>query len=128
MMSKVIKNTHELGRESMDNAVKEMTSHCGFAPAHWVLSRLPRNLSPWAMRMIASMWVQCKHMPMDQQPSGYNHITEQKHAKLSYDGTAVNESERPHLWLDPAKSEILSRIAEKHAQANTDYNGALVPD
>ena len=50
MMSKVIKDTHASGRESMDmslseclNAVNEMTRHGGFAPVQWVLSRLPRN-------------------------------------------------------------------------------------
>ena len=43
MMSKVIKDTHASGRESMDmilseclNAVNEMTRHGGFAPAQWV--------------------------------------------------------------------------------------------
>ena len=52
MMSKVIKETHASCRESMDmilseclNAANEMTRHGGFAPAHWVLSRLPRNLA-----------------------------------------------------------------------------------
>ena len=49
------------------------------------------------------------------------------------DRCAVNESdaplcERPHLWLDPTKLEILSRIAEKHEQVNTDCNGASVRD
>ena len=50
MMSKVTKDTHASGRESMDmilseclNAATEMTRHGGFAPAEWVLSRLPRN-------------------------------------------------------------------------------------
>ena len=50
MMSKVIKVTHALGRESMDvilseglNAANEMARHGGFAPAQWVHSRLPRN-------------------------------------------------------------------------------------
>ena len=70
-------------------------------------------------------------MPMDQQPSGNSHVTEQKHAKLSYDGNVVNESdaltcEEPNPWLDLAKLETLSRTAEKDAQANTDCNGALV--
>ena len=46
MMSKVIKDTHASGRESMDmilseclNAANEMTRHGGFAPAQWVLVR-----------------------------------------------------------------------------------------
>ena len=50
MMSKVIKDAHAAGRKSMDmilseclNAANEMTRHGGFAPAQWVLSRLPRN-------------------------------------------------------------------------------------
>ena len=52
MMSKVIKDTHASGRESMDmilseclNAANEMTRHGGFASAQWVLSRLPRSLA-----------------------------------------------------------------------------------
>ena len=45
---------------------------------------------------------------MDQKPSGYIHIVEQKHAKLSYDGIVMNESDAPlcgrrHLWLEPTK-------------------------
>ena len=50
MMSKVIKDTHASGRESMDmilseclNAANEMSRHGGFAPVQWVLSRLPRS-------------------------------------------------------------------------------------
>ena len=69
---------------------------------------------------------------MDQQPSVYSHISEQKHVKRSYDGIVANGSdkplcERPHMWLDPAKLEILSRIAEKHEQVNMDCNGASDP-
>ena len=47
-----VKDTHASGRESMDmilseclNAANEMARHGGFAPAQWVLSRLPRNLA-----------------------------------------------------------------------------------
>ena len=50
MMSKVIKDTHASGGESMDvilseclNAPNEMTRHVSFAFAQWVLSRLPRS-------------------------------------------------------------------------------------
>ena len=50
MMSKGIKDTHASGRESMDmilseclSAANEMTRRAGFAPAQWVLSRLPRS-------------------------------------------------------------------------------------
>ena len=50
MMSKGIKDTHASGRESMDmilseclRAANEMTRRAGFAPAQWVLSRLPRS-------------------------------------------------------------------------------------
>ena len=50
MMSKVIKDTHASGRESMDiilserlNAANEISRLGGFAPGQWVLSRLPRN-------------------------------------------------------------------------------------
>ena len=52
MMSKVIRDTHASGRESMDMilsdcliAANEMTRHGGFALAQWVLSRLPRSLA-----------------------------------------------------------------------------------
>ena len=55
MMSKVIKDTHASGRESMDmllseyseclNAANEMTRHGGSLPAQWVFSRLPRSLA-----------------------------------------------------------------------------------
>ena len=48
IMSKVINDTHASGRESMDtilseclNAVNAMTRHGRFAPAQWLLSRLP---------------------------------------------------------------------------------------
>ena len=64
------------------------------------------------MKMNVSTWVLRKHMPMDQQPSVYSHITEQWHVKRSYDAIVANGSdaplcERPHLWLDPIKLEIL---------------------
>ena len=44
----------------------------------------------------------------------------EKHVKRSYDGIVANGSdaplcERPHLWLDPTKVEILFRIAEARA-------------
>ena len=52
MMSKVIKDTHASGRESMDmllsrclNAANEMIRHGGSLPAQWVFSRLPRSLA-----------------------------------------------------------------------------------
>ena len=68
---------HASGRESMDmtlseclNAAIEMARHGGFAPTQWVLS--------WVTRMNVSTWVLWKHMPMDQQPSVYSHITEQR--------------------------------------------------
>ena len=53
--------------------------------------------------------------------------------KLLYVGTVANESDAPHCeepppWLDLTKLGTLSRTAEKHAQSNTDCNGALVPD
>ena len=70
---------------------------------------------------------------MDQQSSVYSHVAEQKHVKLLYDGTVVNESdalrcEEPHPWSDLTKLGTFSRTVEKHAQVNTDCNGALVPD
>ena len=90
-------------------------------------------LPPWVTKMNVSMWVLCKHMLTDQQPSVYSHVTEQRHVKRSYDGTVANEldvllCERPLPWLDPAKLETLSRIAKKHVQSNTDCKGASVPD
>ena len=49
MLSRVIKDTHASGRESMDmilsECLNEMSRRGGFAPAQWVLSRLPRNLA-----------------------------------------------------------------------------------
>ena len=52
MISKVTKDTHASGRESLDmilsdclNAANETTRHGAFALAQWVLSRLPRNPS-----------------------------------------------------------------------------------
>ena len=46
----VIKDTHASGRESTDmilseclNSANEMTRHGCFAPAQWLLSRLPRS-------------------------------------------------------------------------------------
>ena len=60
-------------------------------------------------------------MSKDQEPAVYSHVTEQRHVKRSYDGTLASDldvvlCERPLLWLDPTKSEKLSRIAEKHVQ------------
>ena len=114
MMSKVVKDTHASGRESMDmilseclNAVNEMTRHGGFASVQWVLSRVPRNPATMGDE---DECVDVGALLMVQQPSLYSHITEQRHAKLSYDGTVVNESdvlhcEKPRPWLDPAKLE-----------------------
>ena len=53
-------------------SVRSGQSHVTSQPVTW---------PPWAMRMNASMCAHCKHIPMDQQPSEYNHITEQKHAE-----------------------------------------------
>ena len=139
MMSKIIEDTHALGRESMDmilseclNAVNEVARHEGFAPTQWVLSRLPRNPATMGDEMNFSMWVLCKHMPMDQAPSVCSHVTERGQAKRSYGGTVACKDallcERPHPLLDHTKLETLSRIAEKHEQVNTDCNGASVRD
>ena len=115
MMSKVIKDTHASGRESMDmilsecfNAANEMIRHGGFAPAQWVLSRVPRNPATMGDEDECLDVGALQHMPMDQQPSVYSHITEQKHVKRSYNGIVANGSdaphcERPHLWLDYTK-------------------------
>ena len=68
------------------------------------------------------MWVHCKQMPMDQA----------REAFVRWDcGERVRRADlrkASHLWLDPTKLGTLSRAAEKHAQANTDCNGALVLD
>ena len=126
MMSKVIKDAHASGRKSMDmilseclNAANEMTRHGGFAPAQWVLSRLPRNP--------ATMGDEDECLDVGALQAGLQHV------KRSYDRTAVNEldvplCEWPHPWLDPTKSETLCRIAEKHEQVNMDCNGASVLD
>ena len=49
MMKKVIKETHAVGREEVEmvlteclNALSEMSRHGWYAPAQWVLNRLPR--------------------------------------------------------------------------------------
>ena len=49
MMTKVIKETNANGERQVDmvitdciSAINEMSRHGGFAPAQWVLSRLPR--------------------------------------------------------------------------------------
>ena len=68
MMSKVIKDTHASGKESMDmilseclNAVNEMTRYGGFAPVQWVLSRLPRNPATMGDEGECLDVVLCKH-------------------------------------------------------------------
>ena len=126
MMSKVIKDMHASGRESMDmilseclNSVNEMTRNGGFAPFSGYFHVFRAVLPPWVTEMNVLMWVLYKHMLMDRLPSVYSHVTEQKHVQRSYDGTVVNESdvlhcEKPRPWLDPTKLETLSRIAEKH--------------
>ena len=50
MMQKVIMDTEAVGRDSVDmiltesiTAINEMARHDGFAPAQWVLSKLPRQ-------------------------------------------------------------------------------------
>ena len=50
MMQKVIKDTEAIGRDAIDmiltesiNAINELARHDGFAPAQWVLSKLPRQ-------------------------------------------------------------------------------------
>ena len=75
-------------------------------------------LPPWVTKTNVSMWVLCKHMPLDQRTSVYSHTIEQRHLKRSYDGIVANGSdaplcERPHTWLDPTKLEALSRIARE---------------
>ena len=140
MMSKVIKDAHASGRESMDmilseclNAANEMTRHGGFALAQWVLSRLPR--SP------ASMGDEDERLDvgvLQGRSVGPTTFGVQSHYRFKAreafvrwhvaNGPDVLLCERPDLWLDSAMFETLFRIAEKHAQANTDCNGASVPD
>ena len=52
MMNNVIEGTHANGKEAMDmvlteciNSMNEMSRHGGFAPAQWVMNRLPRALA-----------------------------------------------------------------------------------
>ena len=95
MMSKLIKDTHASGTESMDmilseclNAASEMTRHGGFLLLHSGYSHVFHAiLPPWVTKMNASMWVRCKHMLVDQQPSVCSHVSERRHARLSYAGT-----------------------------------------
>ena len=58
-------------------------------------------------------------MPMDQQPSGCNHIPEQEHAKLSYDGTGERVKSaalrRTAPVVVPSKLEIVSESREARA-------------
>ena len=49
MITKVVKETNATGEQEMEmviserlSAINEMSRHGGFAPAQWVLSRLPR--------------------------------------------------------------------------------------
>ena len=74
-------------------------------------------LPPWVTKMNVSTWVICKHMPMDQQPSVYSHITEQWHVKRSYDGIVADAPlcEKPRLWLDPTELETVSYCREPRA-------------
>ena len=116
MMSKVIKDTHASGRESMGmilserlDAVNEMTRHGGFAPAQCVLSRLPRNTATMGDEDECLDVGALQAYADGPTTFGVQSHYQQKHAKLSCDATVVNESdaplcERPHLWLDPTKA------------------------
>ena len=80
MMSKVIRDTHGSGRESMDmflseclNDANEMTRHGGFARAQWVLSSLPRSPATTC----EEMWVFFEHVVMDREPMVHSLVTEQ---------------------------------------------------
>ena len=135
MMSKVIKDTHASGRESMDmilseclNGINEMTRHGGFLP--WVPSRLPRN--PATM----DDEDECLDVGVLQAyadgPTTFGvrsrYRAKAREAFVRWDCGERVRRERPHLWLGPTKLEILSRIAEQHEQANTDCNGASFRD
>ena len=116
------------------NAANEMARHGGFAPAQWVLSRLPRDPATMGdAEEFVDVGALQAHADGSTTFGLQSALPSKKHVKLSYDGTVASESdaplcEGPHLWLDPTKLETLSHTAEKHAQANTDCNGALVPD
>ena len=89
MMSKVIKDTHASGRESMDmilieclNAANEMTRHGGFLLLYNGYSHaFHAILPPW----VKSPDVGAQHMLTDQQPSMCRLVTERRHVKRSYD-------------------------------------------
>ena len=93
------------------NAANEMAQHGGFAPAQWVLSRLPRSPATVGDEdECLDVCVLYKHMLMDQLRSVCSYVTERRHVKHSYDGTVVNEldvlfCERRRPWLDPTKLE-----------------------
>ena len=90
----VINDTHASGRESMDmiRSRQRDDSTRRFCPGTVGCSRVFRAiLPPRVTKTNVPMWVLCKRMPMDQQLSRYNHITEQRHVTRSYVGTALNK-------------------------------------
>ena len=138
MMSKVIKDTHASGRESMDtilseclNAPKEMTRHGGCAPAQRVLSRLPRSPATTGDEDecldVSALQAHADGPTTFGVQSRYR--AKAREAFVRWDcGERVRRRERPHPWLDPTKLETQSRIAEKHEQVNMGCNGALDVD
>ena len=139
MMSKVIKDTHASGTESMDmilsaclNAVNGMTLHGGFAPAQWVLSRLPRTpatmgdeddcLDVGALQAYAdgptTFGVQSRHRAKAREAfRGWDSGERVRRAEVRKAAPVVGSYQ---------VGDIVS-YCRKHAQANTECNGALVP-
>ena len=130
MVSKAIKDTRASGRASMDmtlseclNAANEMTRHSGFAPAQWVLSRPTRNPA------VMGDEDECLDVgALQAHADGPTTFGVQSRYRAKAREAFVPLCERPHLFLDPTKLEILSRIAEKREQVNMDCNGASVRD
>ena len=115
------------------NAAHEMARHGGFAPAQWVLSRLPPNpatmgdedqcLDVGALQAHAdgptTFGVQPRYPGIGRE------------AFVRWDcGERVRRAalRKPAPVVGSTRLETLFRIAEKHEQVNMDCNGALDPD
>ena len=140
MMSKVIKDTHASGRESVDvvfserlNAANEMTRHGGFAPAQWVLSRLPRNPATMCDEG-ECLDVGALQAHVDG-PTTFGvlsrHRAKAREAFVRWDcGERVRRAALRKAAPVVGSYQVgdVVSIAKKHVQVNMDCNGASVPD
>ena len=134
MMSKVIKDTHASGRESMDmilsecfNAANEMTRHGGFAPVQWVLSRVPRNPATMGDED-ECLDVGALHARADG-PTTFgvqsHYRAKAREAFVQWDcGGRVRRA----ALRKAAHVVGFYQVGRKHEQVNTDCNGASVRD